>query len=90
VGDIVEASVAFVAVPIQGKRYIAMPQLRALTLLDNSKCQVRKTLQKRPLQLMPVFVVNNQPAKKDPMGSKHSGLLKRKMLYMPEDNVDET
>jgi hypothetical protein len=24
------------------------------------------------------------------MGSKHSGLLKRKMLYMPEDNVDET
>lgn len=41
-GDIVEASVAFVAVPIRGQRYIAMPQLRALTLLDNGNHQVMK------------------------------------------------
>jgi hypothetical protein len=34
--------------------------------------------------------LTNQPAKKDPMGCKHLALLKQKMLYMPEDNVDET
>jgi hypothetical protein len=41
IGDIVEVVVAFVVLPIHGARYVMVPQLRALTLLDNSIRLVR-------------------------------------------------
>jgi hypothetical protein len=90
VGDMVEASLAFVAVPIRGGRYIAMPQLRALTLLDNSKCQVRKTTQSACFNSCRFQQPTDQAAKKDSPGCKHSASLKRRKLYTTEDNIDET
>ena len=38
VGDIVEASFAFVTLPIKGGQYVMILQLRGLLLLDNSLC----------------------------------------------------
>lgn len=40
-GDVVEASIAFVVLPVREDRYVMIPQLRSLMLLDNSIRQVR-------------------------------------------------
>jgi len=42
-GDIVEVTVAFVVLPVGAERYVMVPQLRVLTLLDNVIRQVRTT-----------------------------------------------
>jgi len=43
-GDIVEACVGFVCVPIRDKHYMMTPQLRALTLLNSEDQEVGQIL----------------------------------------------
>lgn len=41
IGDIVEAQVSFVIVPIQATKFTLKPVLRALTLMDSTQSKVR-------------------------------------------------
>ena len=40
IGDIIEACFAFVILPIRDNKYVAVPQLRSLMLLDDEPCKV--------------------------------------------------
>lgn len=63
-GDIVEASIAFVCVPLKDDRFMMTHQLRALTLLDDS---IRKVSTDRFIVgiLMTHFTENTyQPTRK--------------------------
>ena len=98
VGDIVEASFAFVTLPIKGGRYVMIPQLRGLLLLDNSLriCLVRSAA------LLSHFYFPHKTGysrgKQDERKGKNAphtmckqmGQLKRKALYSEEDEVVET
>ena len=43
IGDVVEVTVAFVILPLKGERYIMIPQLRVVTLLNDQIRQVQQT-----------------------------------------------
>jgi len=43
IGDAVEVTVTFVILPLKGERYIMIPQLRVITLLNDQIRQVQHT-----------------------------------------------
>jgi hypothetical protein len=86
VGDIVEVTATFVVLPIKGDRYILIPQLKVLTLLDRLPV-VSHTYHNQLIETEHSQVTNPQPS--DILSRKSSGPLKRRRLYVTEDSEED-
>jgi hypothetical protein len=81
-GDIVEITIAFVALPVWGGRYIMVPQLRALTLLDTKIHLVSSSCSDNlPCNLISLYIQINNQIEKQVITCRHLGQLKRKPFY---------